>query len=105
VQTQIDVVRVDRLRVERGDDRADRHHLDVAAGVGADRLRGALSEEFHGPLGRQRLGAGRAGLHGQLGGGEPGVENGAVGGDGGEAGGNGAGGAGSSRVGHRGNLT
>ena len=38
----------------------------------------------------------------ELGGGEPGVENGAVGGEGGEAGGDGAGGARSSRVGHEG---
>ncbi|GAA3239135.1 hypothetical protein GCM10020256_60010 [Streptomyces thermocoprophilus] len=105
VQPQIDVVGVDRLLVEGGDDRADRDHLDTAAGVRADRPARAGAQQLGGPLRGEPLRAGRAGLLDQLGGREPGVEDGAVGGDRGEAGGDGAGGTRSSRVGHEGNLT
>ena len=54
VQPQIGVVRVERLVVERGDDRADGDDLDAAAGVRPDGLRGALAEQLDGPLGGSR---------------------------------------------------
>ena len=51
VEAQVGVVRVERLLVERGDDRTDGDDLDTAAGVGADRLGGAFTEQLDGSLG------------------------------------------------------
>lgn len=56
VQPQVRVVRVDRLLVQRGDDRADRDHFDAPAGVGPDGFGGAFTEQFDGTLGGQPLG-------------------------------------------------
>lgn len=78
VQAQVRVVRVQRLVVERGDDRTYGDGLDTAAGVHADGLGGALTEEVDGLVGGEPFGSGRARLGGELGGGEPGVENGTV---------------------------
>ncbi|BBJ44631.1 hypothetical protein SSPO_073490 [Streptomyces antimycoticus] len=100
MQPQIDVMRVQRLLVQRGDDRADGDDLDAAPGVRPDRVEGGLAQQLRGPLGVEPLGPGRAGLGGQLGGREPGVQNGAVLGEGGETGGDGAGGGGGGCIGH-----
>ncbi|GAA3108259.1 hypothetical protein GCM10020254_62750 [Streptomyces goshikiensis] len=80
VQAQVRVVRVQRLVLQGGDHRTDGHDLDAADRVLAERLRRGGPQQFHGLLGGEALGAGRAGLGDQLGGGEPGVEDGAVGG-------------------------
>lgn len=86
VQAQVGVVRVERLVVERGDDRGHGDDLDAAPGVHAEGLGGALAEPVDGLVRAEARRTGRAGVGGQLGGGEPGVEDGAVTGDGGEAG-------------------
>ncbi|BFO20500.1 hypothetical protein SHKM778_68880 [Streptomyces sp. KM77-8] len=65
VEAEVDVVRVDRLLGQRGDDRTDRDHLDAPAGVRTDRGTGAGAEQFGGTLGGEPLGAGRSGLVGQ----------------------------------------
>ncbi len=85
MEAQVHVVRVDRLGVQGGDDRADRDDLDAPARVRADRGGGAAAQQLGRPLGGEPLRAGRTRLGGELGGREPGVEDGAVGGDRGEA--------------------
>ena len=67
VQPQIDVVRVQRLVVQGGDDRTDGDDLDPAARVRAERLRRGLAEQLGGALGAQPLGPGGAGLGDELG--------------------------------------
>ncbi len=67
MQPQVDVVRVDRLGVQGGDDRADRDDLDAPARVRADRGGGAAAQQLRRLLGGEPLRAGRARLGGELG--------------------------------------